>query len=133
MPLATVADVRALGNLPASGKLADSIVTAQLVPAARELKRWIDTYESTTDTDKATDCVEAECCICMAYLQPVLQTFYIEGITTLQRELGDLEGTHLSPDDWQNVADYWMNRAKYRMQAYIDKSTTRQRLSWHAI
>ncbi len=123
MALATITNVRALGRLPDSEKLTDADVQVQLDSAARELKSWIDTYESTTDADKANACVEAESCICMAYLLPVINTLFTQESTVLQRQIGETDFLFLSPEDTQTQQEYWMNRARGRMAEYMSVAT----------
>lgn len=132
--LATAADVRALGNLPAVDKLGDPIIAPHLSAAGRELASWLgSSYLTESDADKIADYKEAECCICLAYLQPVLHTLYTEGVTTLQRELGEINVQYLSPSNWSKVAGDWMQRAKDRMRDYVNKSETKSPVTWYAV
>ena len=114
MSLSTASDVRALGNLPPVGKLPDAIIQPHLDSAGRELKTWIGDYSAATG-EKVADCKEAECCICLAYLLPVLNTLYTNGVVSLQKEIGDVELMFHSPEDLQLVAERWLARAKARV------------------
>lgn len=124
MALSALSDVRSLGNLPAAGQLPDDTVTPHLNSASRELKSLIGEYESTRDTEKQESCIEAECCICIAYLQPILQKLYIQGLA---------EDVDPPSGEWQKTADSWMDRAKSRVNDYIDDNTNRNKIGWHAI
>ncbi|SDP78086.1 hypothetical protein [Desulforhopalus singaporensis] len=124
MSLATIADARALGSLPASEKLDDTVIQPHLDSAARELKSWIGVYESTSDSEKKESCIEAECCICMAYLQPILQKLY---------EQGAVDSDQPASDTWRKTADSWTERARSRVRSYEEDNTSRNKVGWHAI
>ncbi len=124
MSLASVDNVRALGNLPGVAQLPDSVIEPHLDSAARELRSWIGFYESTSTGDKVTDCNEAECCICIAYLQPVLQKLYVQGIA---------EDVDPPSGEWLKTADSWIERGKSRVRDYIEDYTERKKVGWYAI
>jgi len=132
MALALISDVRALGNLPASSLMPDDIITPQLDSAARELESWIGDYSSATGA-KRNAVVEAECCITMAYLIPVLNTFYTHGAPTIQKEIGEMDFMFHNPEDAKIVADQWMARAKSRVRAYAEHADGKGAIGWYAI
>ncbi len=131
-PLSTVTEVRALGNLPASDKLADPIIEPHLSSASRELTSWIGDYSSATE-DKLADCKEAEGCLAIAYLLPVLNTMYTNGIVSLQKELGEIELMFHSPDDMDKVIDKWRERAQSRMASYVNEGGDHKPMGWYAV
>lgn len=130
--LSTIAEVRALGNLPASAKLEDEIIQPHLDAANRELTAWVGDYSGATD-DKLADCKEAEQCITMAYLLPVLNTLYTNGATTIQKELGSIELMFHTPDDMEKVIEQWLERAKSRMAQYVNSGGTTKPMGWYAV
>lgn len=132
MSLSTVADVRAFGKLPVATQLVDTIIQPHLDAAGRELRSLIGDYSGAFG-DKLDDCKEAEQCICLAYLMPVLNTLYTEGTTTLQQELGGMNVRFHSQEDQQNLSDMWMQRARSRVAKYINSGTQRRPVSFHAI
>lgn len=111
MALATVQNVRDTGGLPDSGKLADSKITPHLDAAAREIKRWIGDYSSVSGDDLA-DCIDAESCLTMAYLLPVLNLLCPEAISTFQKEYGELGLNFLDAKDQEIIAEKWITRAR---------------------
>lgn len=132
MSLSAISDVREIGNLPPVAKLADAVIAPHLAAAGRELASWIGDYSGSTG-DKLADCKEAECCICMAYLLPVLNTLYTQGVTTLQRELGSLDIMFSSPDDQKTLVEMWLDRAHSRVTSYINTGSARRPLGFYAI
>lgn len=130
--ISTISEVRALGNLPASAKLGDPIIQPHLDSASRELTVWIGDYSSATG-DKLADCKEAEQCITMAYLLPVLFTLYTNGATTIQKELGEIELMFHTPDDMEKVVKQWLDRAKSRTINYINSGGTIKPMGWYAV
>jgi hypothetical protein len=121
---AIVQDVRDLGRLPPAAKLPDAEIDPHLEAAGRELKRRIGEYETGADAEKIEACTEAECCLCMAYLLPVLNTFFTQGIAGLQKEIGETDFQFHSVDDLKKLADLWTERAMNRVKAYITESGT---------
>jgi len=132
MPLATINDVRQLGRLPDSSKLPDEYIQPHLDAAERELTRWIGNY-SDAGGDKLNACIEAECCICIAYLLPVLNTFYTQGITSLQKELGEMDFLFHSPSDLEKLQNQWLERARNRVADYITSNKEKPVIGWYAI
>lgn len=131
MALATLQNVRDLGNLPDSTKLDDSILQPHLNSAARRLEKWIGTYSSATGTKKER-CIEAECCLTLAYATPVLNTFFTQGVTTLQKEMGDMEYLFHSPEDLEGIVTMWEDRARDAIAEYMHKGE-RPAVGWYAI
>ncbi len=109
--IADVSDVRTLGRLPAEAKLSGDVISPHLAAAGRKLTRWLGDYAATTGDDREA-CKEAECCLCMYYLLPVLNTFYTEGMTTLQKEIGEMDFLFHGPDDLETLKADWLDRAK---------------------
>jgi hypothetical protein len=133
MPLATPDDVRDIGRLPATeAQLGEDVIVPHLDAAARELCRWLGDYETTTDRDKKAACIEAECCLAMANLLPVLNTFYTAGLPTLQKELGDLDFIFHNPDDLQKIISAWRSRA-YNAVAFYQYVADDPTANWVAI
>lgn len=116
---AKIQDVREMGKLPGSDRLSDSLISPHLEAAGRELTRWIGAYDSGPVLDDVrAACLEAECCICMAYLLPGMNTFYTEGIAGLQKEIGESEFQFHSVNDLKNLAGMWMQRARKAVADY---------------
>jgi len=132
MPFATINDVRQFGRLPDSTKLPDPDIQPHLNAAERELTRWIGDYSDATG-EKAESCKEAECCICMAYLLPVLNTFYTQGVTSLQKELGEMDFLFHSPGDLEKLQNQWLERARNRVADYITSNKEKPVIGWYAI
>jgi len=130
MALSSASDVRELGKLPDSSKLSDPVIDIQLEAAARELTSWIGTYSAATG-EKALACIEAECCICMVYLLPVLNTFYTEGLAGVQKEMGEMDLLFHSVSDIERLQEYWIKRARTRVSSYV--STGGDRMYWGAV
>ena len=130
--LSTIVEVRTLGNLPAVDKIADSIIQPHLDSAARELVKWVGDY-STATGDKLAACVEAEGCICMAKLLPVINTMFTDGIITLQKEIGEIDLMFHRPEDLQLVIDWWWDRAKSAVSAYTSSGGSINPIGWYAI
>lgn len=130
--LSTVSEVRALGNLPASAKLDDAIIQPHLDSAGRELTTWIGDY-STAAGDKLADCKEAEQCLTMAYLLPVLNTLYTQGAVSIQKELGEIDLMFHSPEDTETVVEKWVDRARSRMTQYVNLGGATKPMGWYAI
>lgn len=116
--IADVDSVRDLGRLPDPSRLPDAVIEPHLASAGAELKRWIGSYEDSTDEDKRFACSEAETCLCMGYLLPVLNTFYTQGIPTIKKETGDLEFMFYGPVELDRVIDRWMARARRAVADY---------------
>ena len=117
MGFSTVQNVREVGNLPDESKLPSSRVLPHLKAAFRELEKWIGTYSSFTGDDKE-NVIEAECSLCMAFALPTLNTFFTEGVSTTQKEVGDMEFQFINPDDVDKTAKAWIERAKRAVSAY---------------
>lgn len=111
MALATVQNVRDTGGLPDSGKLADSKITPHLDAAAREIKRWIGDYSAVSGDDLA-DCIDAECCLTMAYFIPALNVLCPESLSTFQKEYGELGLNFADADEQTTIAGRWETRAR---------------------
>jgi len=116
--IADIDIVRDFGRLPGPDKLPDAVIEPHLVSAGAELRRWIGDYAATTDADKRAACQEAEACLCLAYLLPVLNTFYTEGIPTIKKETGDIEFRFHDPADLDRVIERWLARARRSVADY---------------
>ena len=131
MALATTTQVRELGGLPTA--VTDSKITPQQGPACRELTRWVGDYSSATGTMLA-DCIEAEICLTMYYLLPVLNTFFTQGVSTLQKEIGEMDFLFHNPDDMEKVRDMWLDRARGAVSDYMGQdSSGRPSIGFYAI
>lgn len=119
MALATTDEVRTFGRLPDATKLVDDDIIPQLDAAARELASWLGAYETTDDVAKQDACIEAECCICVAYLLPVLNTFHTQESTVMQRQIGDTDFLFHGPEDIGTYQEYYMDRARHRVAQYM--------------
>lgn len=131
MTLATIQDVRDLGNLPDETKLVDGVLSPHLASAERELYKWIGDYSSATG-DKRKRCVEAEACLTMSFAIPVLNTFFTEGITTLQKELGEMDFQFHSVDDLDELVEYWRDRARGAVAEWLHQGERKQ-MGWFAV
>lgn len=139
MALTSIDKVRQLGNLPAVAKLSDDLIRPHLDSASRELKTWVSDY-ATAKGDALAAYIEAEGCITIAYLLPVLNTFFTNGITTFQKEVAESEIFFHSPDDLDIIIEKWMDRARSRIDNYLednavsdDESVVASGLSWYVI
>lgn len=130
MGLASVLDVRTFGKLPEAAKLDDSVIQPHLESAVRELTGWIGDYSASTG-DKAAACIEAESCICMNYLLPVLNTFYTEGLAAVQKEMGELDLVFHSVSDLERLQAYWMRRARTRVKPF--ETSGGDKMYWGAV
>lgn len=132
MALNAPSDIRELGGLPDG--IADGKIAPQIGRAARELKRLIGEYETSTG-EKAERCKEAEGCLTMAYLVPVLNTFYTAGVTTLQKEIGQLEFLFHSPEQVNAVVERWRSDAEKAVSEYINDADNEGSagVRWYAI
>ena len=110
MALASILEVRQLGGLPDSTKLADSKIEPHLNAAARELRREIGDYTTRTGDEKE-DCVDAEASLALAYLMPVLNVICPEGLNTVQKEYGDLGLNFYDANDQKILIKMWTDRA----------------------
>ena len=130
--LTTIDDIRAYGNLPPKEKLDDTVIQPHLNSAVREITRWIGDYSGATG-DKKDACKEAEACLTMAYLLPVLNTLYTEGVATIQKEIGEMELMFHSPEETKSLVEYWEERAREVLAEYIDEGDGVGRVRWYAI
>lgn len=121
MALASVTDVRTFAGkrLPPAPGLTDDQITPHLDAAARELAEWIGAYADTTDTDKAAACKEAESCLTIANVIQTQNTFFTQGISSLQKEIGETDFLFMSPDDLKTAIQGWRDRAERAVKAYI--------------
>lgn len=129
MSLATLTDVRSMGNIPSG--IGDAVLQPHLDSAARELKDWIGTYTGATG-DKRARCIEAECCLTIAFALPVLNTFYTPGIPTIQKELGELDFMFHDVDDLDKLIEKWKDRARSAVANWVDLGD-KKRIGWFAI
>lgn len=130
--IAYVADVRVVGGLPDdTEKLPDHKIRPHLKAAGRELTQWIGDYDGLTGADRES-AREAECCLCMYYLLPVLNTFYTQGISGLQKEIGEMDFVFHSPDDLGQIRASWMERAR-KAVARISNDDGDSGPRWYAI
>ncbi len=133
MSLATIENVRIIGNLPKSDHLADDLITPHLSAATRELTGWIGDYLDSTG-DKLDSCLYAECCLAMANLLVPANTFYTEGMLEYQKELGEIEFSPNSPDNTQKLREMWRERAREAVSVWMsDDDGAIKRVSWFAI
>lgn len=132
MALATTTNVREYGNLPAEVQLGDAVITPHLGSAARELKRWIGDYSASTG-DKLSSCIEAECCICMAYMLSGLNTLYTEGLATIQKVVGEIDLMFRSPEQVDIEVERWLARAKTAVKEWLLDNDSRQTMGWYVL
>jgi len=133
MALSTIQNVRDMGRLPASTKLADAVIQPHLDSAARELRRWVGEYASETDPTFVADLKDAEQCITLAYLIPVLHSLYPEMLSTAQKELGEMDILFATPAQQQRIIDYWMSRARDRVRGYIPANSGGETFKYAAV
>jgi len=115
--IAACVDVKVIGKLPC--EIECDLIETHLESASRELERWIGEY-SDSDEKKRADCFEAECCLAIAYLLPTLNTFYTEGVTTLSKEVGQVDFQFHNPQQVGVIAKTWIERAERCVAAYRD-------------
>lgn len=131
MSLATIQNVRDIANLPDITKLADTVLQPHLSSAERLLYKWIGSYTGAAG-DKRTRCIEAESCLTMYYATPVLNTFFTEGITTLQKELGDMDFLFHRPDELETIQQTWHDRARDAVAEWLNEGD-RPPIGYYAI
>lgn len=131
MGCAIVDDVRNIGNLPDSSKLPDSVLEPHLQSARRLLTKWIGSYSAATGNKKER-CIEAEACLTMYYALPILNTFFTQGITTLQKEIGEIEFQFHSPQEMEILRETWKSRATDAVAEWISWGD-RHPIGWYAI
>jgi len=129
--IGTIQDVRDIGNLPDSTKLDDSILEPHQNSAARLLKKWIGAYETSTG-DRKSRCIEAESCLTMYYSIPVLNTFFTEGVTTLQKEIGEMDFLFHRPDELETIRQFWYDRARDAVAEWLQEGERRP-IGYYAI
>ena len=132
MAISTATELRVFGKLPVIAQLPDATITPHLASAGRELACWIGDYSAAAG-DKLESCKEAEQCIAMAYLVPVLNTLYTEGTTTLQSELGGMNVRFHDQNDQKMLAEMWMDRARSRVAQYIAAFKNKRAIGWYAV
>ena len=131
MAFADVQNVRDLGNLPDATKLDDRIILPHLVTAERELIKWIGEYSSATGL-KRTAIIEAESALTLSFALPVLNTFFTEGITTLQKEIGEIDFQFHDPSDVNELVEYWRDRARDAVTEWLQEGD-QKRIGMYAI
>ena len=127
---ATVHDVKAFGKLPE--EIGVEVIAPHLKSAKRELSTWIGDYDSLTGDD-ADAAEEAECCICMAYILPVLNTLYTETVPSLQKEIGDLDLLFHNPIEMDRICQQWMDRAKRAVYGLQTEESNSSNILWEVI
>lgn len=132
MELSTIQELRNFGGLPDSAKIPDEKITPHLEAASRMLTSWIGDYSDAAD-EKAECCKEAECCICMSMLMPVLNTFYTADLASVQKNVGEMDFIFHSPGDTRQVQQDWMERARKAVAVYISEYRTIEQSEWVAI
>ncbi len=115
--IASVKDVRDLCGLPEASKLPDHKIQPHLEASARKLKEQIGDYSDATG-DKKDAVRDAECCLCMANLLPILNTLFPEDLTTAQKVMGDMDFKFNSPRAVKELVLYWKSRAEGCIQEY---------------
>jgi hypothetical protein len=131
-PFSEIDDVRALCKLPAKERLADAVIDPHLLAAGRELERWIGAYSHFTGI-AYDNAVEAECCLAMFFLLPGMNTFYTQGATTLQKELGEMDFTFDKPEDLKIRRDMWYERAERAVAQYRNSLSSSPAMRFLAI
>ena len=131
MGFASLNDVRSIGNLPDSTKLDDSVLEPHLKSAVRLLTKWIGNYSGATG-DKKDRCIEAEACLTMYYALPVLNTFFTQGITTLQKEIGEMDFQFHSPEEMEAIREAWKDRAMDAVAEWMSQGD-RHPIGWYAV
>lgn len=121
MALSSVEDVRTFAGkrLPADPHLTDDQIAPHLDAAARELAEWIGSYEDASDETKQDACKEAEACLCIANVIQTQNVFFTQGITSLQKEVGDVDFLFMSPDDLDKAVQGWRDRAERAVRPYM--------------
>ena len=119
MTIAIANDVRRLGKLPLGDKIAESIIAPHLESAGRELERWLGSSYELASGVKALAIIESECCVCLSFLLPVLNTFYSQDLTSVQKELGEMDFMFHSPDEIKEITKSWYNRGYKAIAQYL--------------
>jgi len=133
MPLASLSEVRDLGKLPDSTKLADSLLQPHLTEAAYRLKDWIGAYEDSDDSTKIAKCKIAEGCITMSFYLLSANSFFTEGVTTLQKEVGEMDFQFKNAEQREKDSKAWVDRAKNVVRDYMNQNTETPILSFRAV
>jgi hypothetical protein len=118
-PLSYPTDVRVIGRLPE--RIADAEIRPHLQSAGRVLFGWIGDYSQAAGDDFEA-AKEAECCICMALMIPILHTFFTEGAPKYTKEIGEVEFMFHNPAQSAEVAEHWMDRARGAVRRYQAES-----------
>lgn len=121
-------DVRSLGRLP--DEFSDDQIRPHLKSADRRIRSWVG--EPAEPTPEAREALaEAEACVCLSLMVPVLNVFYTQGAPRYLKQVGEIEFMFHSPEQAGSVARAWMDRAKAAVRSY--RETTSQGLDWIAI
>lgn len=132
MPLVSAQDVRSFGRLPDEKFLSSVHMQPHLDSAAREIARWIGDY-STATGDKLESCKEAEMCLCIAYLLPVLNTQYSAPSMYAQSEIGESGFLFDSPSEKKTIIDGWIERARMAISTWTETGGTKKKMGWYAV
>ena len=119
--LISIADLRTFAGkrLPPESALTDDQITPHLDAAARELADWIGTYSADDGAEKVAACKEAEACLAIANILPTQNVFFTQGITTLQKEIGEVDFMFMNPEDLEKAVQGWRDRAERAVKEYI--------------
>jgi hypothetical protein len=131
-PVSNTEEVRQFGRLPSSEHLTATEMQPHLDSAARELKRWVGEY-STATGDKLDSCKEAEMCICIAYLIPVVNTLFTEANLFAQNVIGESGFLFHSPSEKNKVVDGWMDRARTAVAEWSETAGIKRKIGFHAV
>jgi hypothetical protein len=131
-PVSTTEEVRQFGRLPEAEHLPAPEMQPHLDAAARELVRWVGDYSAATG-DKLESCKEAEMCICIAYLIPVVNTLFTEANLYAQREIGESGFLFHSPGEKNKVVDGWWERARTAVSEWSGTAGTKKSISFYAV
>jgi len=121
-------DVRSIGRLP--DEFSDDQIRPHLDSADRRIRSRLGDIETPTAEGRAA-LVEAEACICMALLIPVLNTFFTQGAPKYLKETTEVEFMFHSPEQAKSVSRAWFDRASQAISDY--RKTTESSLDWFAI
>ena len=137
MALSEVADVRTFAGkrLPASPALTDDQIEPHLDDAARELAEWIGEYEDASDEGKIAACKSAEACLTIANVIQTQNVFFTQGVTSLQKEVGEVDFLFMSPDDLDKAVQGWRDRAERAVRPYMTdyENSGSGGMRWYAI
>lgn len=132
MSISTIGEIRTLGRLPDIAKLPDAVVQPHLDSAVSEMKRLVGSGYASSTGEKLAACKEAEICFTIANLLPVMNTFFPQEASVVQKQIGDTDFIFHDPDNLMKMVEYWRRRAMEKIETYLQAASDRQ-VYWGAV